>query len=163
MKRTSLLMVISLSALLALVGCQHQGQETTETETQSNETIEETSNETQDTNTQETETTETTETTDASVDMAALIETGQQLAAGCVACHTTDGSESVGPTWLGLYGSTKTLSDDSTVVADDAYLKESILDPAAKLVKDYSALMPPYSFEDEELDALIAYIQSLAE
>jgi len=181
MKQTSLLIVISLSLLLVLIGCQHQEQAASEPEEQSNETQEtenqepetteteeqpsETTNETQETETQESETTETEEQsgTDSDSDMAALIETGQQLASSCVACHSIDGSEGVGSTWLGLYGSTKTLSDDSTIEADDAYLRESILDPGAKVVKGYQPAMPPYSFDEDQLNALIAYIQSLDE
>jgi cytochrome c oxidase subunit 2 len=48
------------------------------------------------------------------------------------------------------------------VTADDAYLKESILKPQAKIVKGFEAAqMPPYTLSDPELDALIAYMKTL--
>ncbi len=94
-------------------------------------------------------------------DAAALIEQGLALAGQCLACHSVDGAAGVGPSWLGLYGTTETLDDDSTVVVDEAYLIESITDPAAKIVKGYSNVMPPYAFGQAELDALVAYIRSL--
>lgn len=95
-----------------------------------------------------------------------LIEQGQQLAQnrGCLSCHSVAGSSSVGPTWQGLYGKRETLADGSTVTVDDDYLRESIVDPTAKIVTDFPPIMPPYSqLSDEELQALIAYIKSLSE
>lgn len=96
----------------------------------------------------------------------ALVAQGEQLATanGCVACHTVDGSDSVGPTWLGLSGSTETLEDGTTVEVDEEYLRESIVDPSAKIVDGFSDTMPKNFDEqlsDDELDAIIAYIRSL--
>ncbi len=53
-------------------------------------------------------------------------ERGAQLAQqyGCVACHSTDGSILVGPSWKGVFGHEVTLADGSTVTADEAYLRE---------------------------------------
>lgn len=87
---------------------------------------------------------------------------GKELAQarGCVACHSVDGSRSVGPTWKGLYGKTETLADGSTVLVDEAYLKESVLRPTAKIVQGYPAIMPQSQFSDRELAALIAYIEA---
>src|SRR5215213_9045425 len=61
---------------------------------------------------------------------------------GCTACHSLDGSEAAGGTFKGLYGSTRTLADGRTVVADDAYIRESILNPEAKVVKGLDPVMP---------------------
>ena len=100
----------------------------------------------------------------AKADVQALIERGKQLAQtnGCLGCHTTDGRPSVGPTWKGLYGSERELQDGTKVIADEAYLKESITDPNAKVVKGFSPSMPPYSqLSEEDLNALIEYIKSL--
>lgn len=92
-----------------------------------------------------------------------LVEKGRQLAEqhGCLACHSLDGSASLGPGWQGLYGRTEQLADGSSVQVDEAYLKESILDPKAKLVQGYPPVMVAYAFADDELDALVALIKSL--
>lgn len=88
---------------------------------------------------------------------------GQALAQsrGCVACHSVDGSARVGPTWKGLYGTPRPLVDGSTVLADEGYLRRSIVEPQAQLVKGFPPLMPPASLGTEEMTALLAYIQSL--
>lgn len=93
-----------------------------------------------------------------------LAARGRDLAQarGCLGCHSVDGSRSAGPTWKGLYGKTETLANGSTVVVDDDYLKQSISDPNAMIVKGYSPVMPPYNFSGEELDALIAYTRDLS-
>jgi len=94
-----------------------------------------------------------------------LVRKGRLLAEnnGCIACHSLDGSKSLGPTWLGLYGKTEQLNDGSSVTVDDAYLKESILDPNAKLVEGYPPVMVAYPFSDDDLIALIAFIRSLTQ
>lgn len=88
---------------------------------------------------------------------------GQQLfkSNGCAACHSVDGSKGVGPTMKGLAGSQVALEDGSTVTADDAYLRESILQPSAKRVAGYSAAMPARDLSPSEVDALVAYIDAL--
>lgn len=85
---------------------------------------------------------------------------------GCISCHTSDGSKSVGPTWRGLYGSKVELDDGTAVVADELYLRESILKPSAKTVKGFEkglmeTVIKPNSVSDDDLRALIAYIKSL--
>ena len=80
---------------------------------------------------------------------------------GCKACHSQDGSASLGPGWKGMYGRTEQLADGSSVVVDEAYLKESILDPQARLVKGYPPVMVAYTLKDDELGAVIALIESL--
>jgi len=80
---------------------------------------------------------------------------------GCVACHSVDGSAGVGPSWKGLYGRQEPMSDGSTVKADDAYLRESINQPQARIVKGFAPVMPAQSMSTSEVDALIAYIRSV--
>ena len=96
-----------------------------------------------------------------------LVEKGQKMASeqGCLSCHSTDGSQSVGPTWLGLYGSQVPLEDGSTVVADEDYLRKSILDPEAQVAAGYPMIMPnAYDFlAQEDIDAVIAFIKSLSQ
>ena len=84
-------------------------------------------------------------------------------AAVCLACHSVDGSQMVGPTWQGLYLQEVTLEDGSTVIADEAYIRESIVDPMAKIVEGYPPSMPPFgsTLSDEQIADIIEYIKSL--
>jgi cytochrome c oxidase subunit 2 len=95
------------------------------------------------------------------------VEQGAQLAEtrGCLSCHSVDGSRLVGPTWKGLYGSERQFDDGSSAVADEAYLRSAILNPASQVVIDYANVMPAaYTMlTDEELTALIEYIKSLSD
>jgi mono/diheme cytochrome c family protein len=94
-----------------------------------------------------------------------LVSVGENLSAVCIGCHSTDGTDKVGPTWSGLSGSQRTFIDGSTVTADDPYILESIVDPGAKVVEGFGDGLMPGSFSDsfsaDELDALVAYINSL--
>ncbi len=95
------------------------------------------------------------------------IERGAQLVEeqGCLSCHSVDGSDLVGPTWLGLFGSERQLEDGSTVMADEAYIRNAILEPGMQVVVGHPNIMPPaYTFlSDEDIDAIIEYIKSLGE
>lgn len=89
---------------------------------------------------------------------------GQALVAanGCAACHSTTGASGIGPTWRGLFGSEEELTDGTIVIADEAYIAESIHDPQAKIVAGFeSQLMPSYDFTDEQIADIIAYIKTL--
>ncbi len=93
-----------------------------------------------------------------------LVQQGQGLyrSLGCLSCHSVDGSPNVGPTWQGLFGKTETLADGSQVEADADYLIEAIVEPGASVVQGYPNVMPAYpQLTQEELDALVAYIESL--
>jgi cytochrome c oxidase subunit 2 len=81
---------------------------------------------------------------------------------GCIGCHSIDGAKMTGPTWFGLHGSQVELADGTTVVADDAYLAESILDPKAKEVAGFSpTVMPAYALSETEISNIIAYLKTL--
>lgn len=89
---------------------------------------------------------------------------GQALvaASGCVACHSTNGAEGIGPTWLGLFGHEVRLTDGSVVTADEAYIHESIKAPQAKIVAGFeNQLMPNYGFTDEQINDIVAFIKTL--
>lgn len=82
--------------------------------------------------------------------------------AGCNACHMSPAVGKDYPDLRGLYGSQVKLKDGSTVVADEAYLRESILNPNKQLVAGYPPSMPPYNYlKEEQVNQLIAYIKSL--
>ncbi|PCC72630.1 cytochrome c oxidase subunit 2 [Nannocystis exedens] len=81
---------------------------------------------------------------------------------GCASCHTTDGTVKTGPSFKGLFGKTETLADGSTVTVDENYIRESILEPNAKIVSGFSPQMPSFAgrFDDKQIAALIAYIKA---
>lgn len=93
---------------------------------------------------------------------------GRQLVEerGCVGCHTTDGRRAVGPTWKDLHGSQVELTDGRTVVADEGYLRRSILEPDAEIVAGYppglmASQIPAGSIAPEEAEAIVAYLKTL--
>lgn len=81
----------------------------------------------------------------------------------CTACHSYKGVGAViAPTWDGLFGHEVKLSDGSTVIADEAYITESIKAPQAKIVAGYeSVVMPNYGFTDEQIADIVAFIKTL--
>lgn len=81
---------------------------------------------------------------------------------GCSACHGGDAEGGVGPAFTGLYGSQVALADGSTVVADDAFLTESIRTPTATKVAGYAIDMPANDLDDDQIAAVVAYIRALA-
>ena len=94
-------------------------------------------------------------------------ELGRELSVryGCIACHSTDGRREghSGPTWKGLYGSERRFIKGPPRIADDAYLKEAILEPAKSIVEGYALGMGSYAgvIEDAELQSILLYIRSL--
>lgn len=85
---------------------------------------------------------------------------------GCIACHSLDGTvaQKPGPTFKGLVGSTRKFHDGKTQAADESYLRESILQPNAKILKDYQdaeVKMPPYQgiLDTNQVNSLILFIQ----
>jgi mono/diheme cytochrome c family protein len=79
---------------------------------------------------------------------------------GCNACHSIDGTKVIGPTWQGLWGSSEQ-TDQGPVVVDEAYVRESILTPMAKITVGYPPAMPPQALDDNDLASIILYMQSL--
>ncbi|HUH47685.1 MAG TPA: c-type cytochrome [Arenibacter sp.] len=83
---------------------------------------------------------------------------------GCIACHSTDGSKQIGPSWKNIYGIDATLSDGSSVVRDTDYLIRSILEPDAQIVEGYTPrIMPSYEgmITEEDMNSIIDLIKSL--
>uniref|UniRef100_UPI003593BA30 c-type cytochrome n=1 Tax=Persicitalea sp. TaxID=3100273 RepID=UPI003593BA30 len=85
----------------------------------------------------------------------------------CAGCHSegTRTKGMYGPPFQGLYGAKRPLEDGSTVVADDAYLRESILNPTAKIIKGYNAEMPSFEgiLSDTDIESVILFVKSLGE
>lgn len=102
----------------------------------------------------------------------ATAEEGERLYQmfGCMACHSTDGTliGKVGPSWKGLFGSERDIAKGTKgkYKADEAYLRESIINPSAKVVKGFEKFdtgMPIYAgiLNDSQIESLILYIKSL--
>jgi mono/diheme cytochrome c family protein len=88
---------------------------------------------------------------------------------GCIACHSIDSTSvsTLGPSWKGLYGSQRTLAHGAgAAVANDAYLREAILEPTAKTVAGYErgeTGMPSYAgvLTDQQIASIVEFIKSL--
>lgn len=99
-------------------------------------------------------------------DDLAPAEWGEQISQqnACQTCHSVDGSDLTGPTWQGIFGSQHTMADGSTVEVDENYIRESILNPSAKVRQGYQeGLMPTYQgvLNDEQISAIIEYIKTV--
>ncbi|EMJ94888.1 cytochrome c oxidase, subunit II [Leptospira alstonii serovar Pingchang str. 80-412] len=92
-------------------------------------------------------------------------ELGKKLYAekACAGCHSLDGSRLVGPSYKGLFGSAREFEAGPGVNADENYIRKSILQPIAQVVKGYPPAMPSYQgqLSDDEINALIEYIKTL--
>lgn len=82
---------------------------------------------------------------------------------GCNQCHSVDGSKKVGPTFKGSFGTQVPIKGGSKVLMDENYIRESILNPNAKIHEGYPAKMPSFQgqLKDIEIDAIISFIESL--
>ena len=95
-----------------------------------------------------------------------LSATGEKVFAelGCATCHRSD-TQGRGPNLQGVFGRPVQLEDGRTVTADENYVRESILDPGAKVVKGFKPVMPTFQglVSEEQLNALVAYVKSMAQ
>jgi cytochrome c oxidase subunit 2 len=84
---------------------------------------------------------------------------------GCLGCHSMDGTPKAGPTFKGLWGRKETVltdGDERNIIVDEAYLKKSILDPNADILKGFPPIMPPSSYlNDDEVTTLIEFIEDI--
>jgi cytochrome c oxidase subunit 2 len=80
----------------------------------------------------------------------------------CNTCHTADG-KGRGPKLAELYGKQVKLNNGTSVTFDDTYIRESILDPAAKVVENYQVIMPSFrgQVSEEQIAQIIAYLKSI--
>jgi cytochrome c oxidase subunit 2 len=95
-----------------------------------------------------------------------MAATGQKMfqELGCASCHRFD-TQGRGPNLQGVFGKPVLLDDGRTVVADDNYLRESILQPGAKVVAGFKPIMPAFQglVSEEQLLTLVAYVKSLSQ
>ena len=93
-----------------------------------------------------------------------LAENGEKLFRdlACTNCHKADGTGRC-PSLVGLFGKTVQLAGGGTVKADEAYIRESILQPAAKVVAGYQPIMPTFQglVTEEGVLQLVEYVKSL--
>ena len=106
-----------------------------------------------------------------SSDTPASPERGKELAAtyACATCHSTDGTSVIGPTWQNLFGHEVTVTTEDgetmTVTADEDYIKESIMNPGAKIVDGFAPSMPNAygALSESDLQSIVEYIKTLSE
>ena len=95
---------------------------------------------------------------------ASLAQNGERLFAslGCNSCHSGEATAR-GPNLAQVYGSRLQLTDGSTVTANDAFLRESILNPSTRVTAGYAPIMPTYQGQvsEEGLIDLVEYIKNL--
>ncbi len=82
---------------------------------------------------------------------------------GCKTCHSVDGTTLVGPSWKGIWGTTRAFEDGTSATVDENYILNSVNNPSGQVVKGFAPSMPTYEGQlaDYEIQALIAYIKSL--
>lgn len=94
-----------------------------------------------------------------------LWEGGEKLynQRGCRQCHSVDGKSGIGPSFKGIWGHPAILKDGSRIVVDENYIRESIVEPQAKVVAGYEPVMPTFRgrLKDKEITAIIEYIKTL--
>ena len=84
---------------------------------------------------------------------------------GCAGCHSLDGSVIIGPSWKNVWGHEAAFTDGTKQIADENYIRESILYPQKKIVAGFGGQMPSYAgaLSDKEIDAIIEYMKTLAD
>ncbi len=82
---------------------------------------------------------------------------------GCQQCHSLDGSPRTGPSWKGIFGEQHPLASGGAAAVDENYIRESILEPGAKVRAGFSPVMPTFKgqLKDEQIDGLITFIKCL--
>ena len=93
-----------------------------------------------------------------------MVEIGQKVFRGrCTACHQTTTQKMIGPGLAGIFGSIRNFENNKNIKADENYIRESILNPSAQIVKGFPDQMTSFAglLQEEELTGLVEYIKSL--
>jgi cytochrome c oxidase subunit 2 len=92
-------------------------------------------------------------------------EAGERLyrTRGCAQCHSADGKAGIGPSFKGIWGAPAVMRDGLRLTVEEDYVRESILEPQAKIVAGFEPVMPTYKgrLKDQEITALIEYLKTL--
>jgi cytochrome c oxidase subunit 2 len=84
---------------------------------------------------------------------------------GCIACHSLDGSKRIGLTFKGIYGRERVVirqGREETITVDDAYLKRSIIQPQADIVKGYPPVMQSFAdMPEKDIEDILGYLKTL--
>ncbi len=85
---------------------------------------------------------------------------------GCVACHSTDGTQKIGPTFKGVFGRRETVirnGQEREITVDETFIKQTLLHPERDRVKGFPPIMPSQQGQltDKEIDEIVEYIKSL--
>jgi len=82
---------------------------------------------------------------------------------GCATCHSIDGTRGQGPSWKGIWGKMEKMQDGKLVLVDENYVRESMMQPQAKIVAGFDPIMPTFQglLHEQDIRGLIAYIKSL--
>lgn len=98
-----------------------------------------------------------------------MADVGKKVYEGrCIACHNISkeaeaAAKKTGPLWVGLFGRTEEMQDGLKVTADENYIRESIVNPMAKIVKGYQPVMPVFAgqLSEQEIMGVIEFIKTL--
>jgi cytochrome c oxidase subunit 2 len=82
---------------------------------------------------------------------------------GCLGCHSTDGVDRIAPTFKGLFGRKVEMEDGKAYVVDESYIRESVVDPTAKVVKGFDPVMPTYrgTLKEEDIAEIVAWLKTV--
>lgn len=79
----------------------------------------------------------------------------------CMSCHTLTADADLAPSFMGIYRRTEKMTDGSVITVDDAYLRESIVQPATKIVDGYDDVMPVPVLTEKEIDEMVEYFKTI--
>lgn len=79
----------------------------------------------------------------------------------CSSCHSLDGTKIQGPSFKGIYGRTEKFTDGTSAPVDDTYIRQSILEPQAKIVDGYPGTMPSFAgqLKEADIEGIIAFLK----
>lgn len=85
---------------------------------------------------------------------------------GCLGCHSIDGSKKIGPTLKGMFGSERIVvrgGEETTVTADEGYIRRALLSPSSEIVKGFPPIMPSQEgrLTDEEIEEILEFLKTL--